>query len=236
MTAFGVPKYLVPSPVRVAQTLVADWGLLFALAARDAADHVLRLPVRDRARDAGRVRVRAEPARSRRASSPMPSCCRSRRSWPSRRSSSSGSKNTEVALVLCATIVAIFPIISNTTLGLRSVNPGLADLFRMNRATRLQTLVRLRIPSALPYFFGGLRDLERPRADRRGGGGVRRRHRRPRRGARLPDPAGRFPAQHPAPVRGALPDHRRGRRCSSSPWSWLSAARARPLARERAAR
>ena len=56
-----------------------------------------------------------------------------------------------------ATMVAIFPIISNTTLGLRSVDPGLINLFRMNRAGRLQTLVRLRIPSALPYFFGGLR-------------------------------------------------------------------------------
>jgi NitT/TauT family transport system permease protein len=66
-------------------------------------------------------------------------------------------KNTQVALTLCATIVALFPIISNTTLGLRSVDPGLVNLFRMNRAGRLQTLVRLRIPSALPYFFGGLR-------------------------------------------------------------------------------
>jgi NitT/TauT family transport system permease protein len=54
-------------------------------------------------------------------------------------------------------IVAIFPIISNTTLGLRSVDPGLLALFRMNRASRWQELARLRIPSALPYFFGGLR-------------------------------------------------------------------------------
>jgi NitT/TauT family transport system permease protein len=66
-------------------------------------------------------------------------------------------KNTEVALTVCATIVAIFPIISNTALGLRSVDPGLLNLFRMSRAGRLQTLLRLRIPSALPYFFGGLR-------------------------------------------------------------------------------
>ena len=66
-------------------------------------------------------------------------------------------KNTQVALTLCATVVALFPIISNTTLGLRSVDPGLASLSRMNRAGRLQTLWRLRIPSALPYFFGGLR-------------------------------------------------------------------------------
>ncbi|MFM0439938.1 ABC transporter permease [Paraburkholderia strydomiana] len=66
-------------------------------------------------------------------------------------------KDTTFALVICATLVALFPIISNTALGLRSVNPGLVSLFRINRATRWQTLVRLRIPSALPYFFGGLR-------------------------------------------------------------------------------
>lgn len=66
-------------------------------------------------------------------------------------------KNTQAALTVCAAVVAIFPIISNTTLGLRSVDPGLINLFRMNRAGRLQTLIRLRIPSALPYFFGGLR-------------------------------------------------------------------------------
>ncbi len=66
-------------------------------------------------------------------------------------------KDTQAALTGCATLVAIFPIISNTTIGLRGVDPGLANLFRMSRAGRLQTLVRLRIPSALPYFFGGLR-------------------------------------------------------------------------------
>jgi len=66
-------------------------------------------------------------------------------------------KNTQLALTICATLVALFPIISNTTLGLRSVDPGLASYFRMNRAGRLKTLIKLRIPGALPYFFGGLR-------------------------------------------------------------------------------
>lgn len=66
-------------------------------------------------------------------------------------------KDPTASLVICATLVALFPIISNTTLGLRSIDPDLQAYFKMNRATRLQTLVRLRIPSALPYFFGGLR-------------------------------------------------------------------------------
>jgi len=66
-------------------------------------------------------------------------------------------RNAWIALVICAVVVAIFPIISNTTLGLRSADPGLVNLFRLHRASRWQTLTRLRIPGALPYFFGGLR-------------------------------------------------------------------------------
>jgi NitT/TauT family transport system permease protein len=66
-------------------------------------------------------------------------------------------KDPTASLVICATLVALFPIIANTTLGLRSVNPGLMAYFRLNRATRWQVLSRLRVPSALPYFFGGLR-------------------------------------------------------------------------------
>jgi NitT/TauT family transport system permease protein len=66
-------------------------------------------------------------------------------------------KNTQVALVICATIIAIFPIISNTTMGLRSVDQGHQYLFAINRASRLQNLIYLRIPSALPFFFAGLR-------------------------------------------------------------------------------
>ena len=66
-------------------------------------------------------------------------------------------KNTTIALTVCAGLVALFPVISNTTLGLRSVDPGLASYYRMNKAGRLKTLFKLKVPSALPYFFGGLR-------------------------------------------------------------------------------
>lgn len=65
--------------------------------------------------------------------------------------------NTTLALVVCAMLVAIFPILTNTTLGLRSVNPGLLNLFRINKASRWQILMKLRVPNALPYFFSGLR-------------------------------------------------------------------------------
>jgi NitT/TauT family transport system permease protein len=66
-------------------------------------------------------------------------------------------KNTALSLTICAAVVAIFPVISNTTIGLHSVDPGLLSYFRMNKATRLETLLRLRIPSALPFFLAGLR-------------------------------------------------------------------------------
>lgn len=66
-------------------------------------------------------------------------------------------KDPTTSMVICATIVALFPVIANTTLGLRSVNPGLIAYFKLNRASRWQSLWRLRIPSALPYFFAGLR-------------------------------------------------------------------------------
>jgi NitT/TauT family transport system permease protein len=66
-------------------------------------------------------------------------------------------KNTPVALVVCATVIALFPIISNTTIGLRSVDPGLLAYFRMNKVGRAQTLWRLRVPSALPFFMAGMR-------------------------------------------------------------------------------
>ena len=66
-------------------------------------------------------------------------------------------KHTELALVVCATIIAVFPIISNAILGLNSVGANLDDLFTLYRASRWQRLTRLRVPAAMPYFFGGLR-------------------------------------------------------------------------------
>jgi NitT/TauT family transport system permease protein len=66
-------------------------------------------------------------------------------------------KNTPIALTVCATVIALFPIISNTTIGLRSIDPGLEAYFRMNKVGRAQTLWRLRVPSALPFFLAGLR-------------------------------------------------------------------------------
>ncbi len=62
-----------------------------------------------------------------------------------------------MAVLVCAFLVAFFPILSNTALGLASADRNLIDLFKLYRATRWQTLIYLRLPAALPYFLGGLR-------------------------------------------------------------------------------
>ena len=65
--------------------------------------------------------------------------------------------DVHVSLLICAWLVAFFPILSNTVLGLRSVDRNLLDLFGLYGAGRWRTLVDLRLPAALPYFLGGLR-------------------------------------------------------------------------------
>jgi NitT/TauT family transport system permease protein len=61
------------------------------------------------------------------------------------------------AVLACAWIVAFFPVLANTTLGLNSVDHNLADLFTLYHASRLQILLRLKLPAALPYILGGIR-------------------------------------------------------------------------------
>jgi NitT/TauT family transport system permease protein len=61
------------------------------------------------------------------------------------------------AVLTCAWIVAFFPVLANTTLGLNSVEHNLRDLFELYGATRAQVLLRLKLPSALPYMLGGLK-------------------------------------------------------------------------------
>ncbi|HTS21769.1 MAG TPA: ABC transporter permease [Casimicrobiaceae bacterium] len=156
VTAYQVPSYLVPSPLTVLATLQQDWGLLsrslaFTLAVTLAALLLAVLIgvataflfVQSRVIEASlfpyAVLLQVTPIV---AIAPLIII------WV---------KNTSIALVVCATIVALFPIVSNTTLGLRSVDPGLLELFRLYGAGRWDTLVRLRVPGALPYFFAGLR-------------------------------------------------------------------------------
>lgn len=62
-----------------------------------------------------------------------------------------------VAVLACAWIVAFFPMLANTTLGLHSVDPNLDDLFTLYGASRLERLLRLQLPAALPAMLAGAR-------------------------------------------------------------------------------
>jgi NitT/TauT family transport system permease protein len=62
-----------------------------------------------------------------------------------------------VAALLCAWIVAFFPMLSNTTVGLKSTDHNLEDLFTIYGASRWQRLRYLAAPTALPYFLAGLK-------------------------------------------------------------------------------
>lgn len=154
--AFDVPHYIVPSPARVVETLIEDRGLLFGsllvtlkitfgafFMAVLVGTVVAFLFVQSRW-----IEVSFFPYAVLLQVTPIVAIAPLIIIWV---------KSPTAALVTCATLVALFPIIANTTLGLRSVNPGLIDLFRMNGASRWQILTQLRIPSAAPYFFGGLR-------------------------------------------------------------------------------
>jgi NitT/TauT family transport system permease protein len=62
-----------------------------------------------------------------------------------------------LAVLACAWIVAFFPVLANTTLGLSSVDRNLADLFALYGASRWQVLWRLKLPSAMPFILGGMK-------------------------------------------------------------------------------
>jgi NitT/TauT family transport system permease protein len=68
-----------------------------------------------------------------------------------------GFEHIDTALALIAALVAFFPILSNTTLGLKSADFNLVDLMRLYGASRRQILWRVRLPSALPYLLGAMK-------------------------------------------------------------------------------
>ncbi len=62
-----------------------------------------------------------------------------------------------LSIALVSSVISLFPIITNTTTGLLQIDSNLLDLFRLNGATRLQTLLKLRVPSSLPFLLAGIR-------------------------------------------------------------------------------
>jgi NitT/TauT family transport system permease protein len=151
-----VPPYIVPAPSRIVLALVTDWGVLgpallftleiaaLSLLAAILGGGALALlfagsPLVERSLLPYAIILQVTPVV---AVAPLIII------WVD---------NTTAALLICAWIVAFFPILSNTTLGLNSADRNLGELFRLYGATRWQTLVNLRLPAALPFFLAGVR-------------------------------------------------------------------------------
>jgi NitT/TauT family transport system permease protein len=151
-----LPEYLLPGPLRVAAALRQDWGTLFPsllVTLRVTGEALLAAAVLG----AGLAVLLAQARWIERSLfplavvlqvTPLVAIAPLLLIWV---------KNVELALVLCAFLAAFFPVVANTTLGLRSADHHLLDLLRLYGASRWQVLRRVRLPSALPYFLGGLR-------------------------------------------------------------------------------
>jgi len=152
----GVPPYILPSPFAVAGALVSDWGTLspalwvttkitfmsLALALIGGVGFAIFL-VQSRWIEIAfyplAVILQVTPIV---AISPLILIY---------------APSTQVALLICAFLVAFFPILSNMVQGLKSVDHNLINLFELYGASRWQTLLYLKLPAAQPYFMTGLR-------------------------------------------------------------------------------
>ncbi|MBL7252402.1 ABC transporter permease [Alloalcanivorax sp. C16-2] len=154
--ATGTPVYILPGPLDIAKAFVADWAVLFHSLLMTLKVTLMAFAISVVLGTAASllfvqsrwIEVSLFPYAVLMQVTPIVAIAPLIIIWVD---------DTTWALTVCAVIIAIFPIISNTTLGLRSVDPNLLSMFRMYRTGRLQQLIRLRIPSALPYFFGGMR-------------------------------------------------------------------------------
>ncbi len=151
-----IPHYILPAPGRVFETLVADWSILWPAALATVQIMLLALL----AAVIGGVGLAIFFTQSRLFEmsfypfavilqvTPVVAVAPLIRIYVD---------SVWAVLIMCAWIVAFFPILSNTTLGLNSADHNLRDLFRIYGATRWQRLRYLQLPAALPYFLGGLR-------------------------------------------------------------------------------
>jgi NitT/TauT family transport system permease protein len=151
-----VPVYILPGPRVIAQTLVRDWSilapslvvtLLITLAALTAAT-VLGVAIAVLFAQSKWIELSFFPYAVILQVTPIVAIAPLIIIWV---------KDTATALLICAWIVSFFPILSNTTLGLNSTDHNLLNLLQLYGASRRQAFWYLRLPSALPYFLGGLR-------------------------------------------------------------------------------
>lgn len=154
--AMAIPQYILPGPVVVAKTLVSDWSTLWPAL-------VVTLSITLQALLAAVlvgvslavlfslsrwIELSLFPYAIILQVTPIVAIAPLIIAWVD---------DVNLSLLICAWLVAFFPILSNTVLGLRSVDRNLLDLFELYGASRWRTLVDLRLPAALPYFLGGLR-------------------------------------------------------------------------------
>jgi NitT/TauT family transport system permease protein len=153
---YQIPYYILPGPLLVVRTLVKDWGtlypsLLVTLAIAGAAllvATVAGVMIAILFTQSRWIELSLFPYAVILQVTPIVAIAPLIIIWV---------KNIPVALLTCAWIVAFFPIGSNTTLGLNSADHNLLNLFQLYGASRWQVFWHLRLPSAMPYFLGGLR-------------------------------------------------------------------------------
>lgn len=152
----AIPPYILPGPLLVAQTLVEDWGTLsgsllitlritfMALAAAVIVGVALAVLFTQ----SKWLEMSLLPYAVILQVTPIVAIAPLIIIWAG---------DINLALLICAWIVAFFPILSNTILGLNSADHNLINLFQLYGATRWQTLRYLKLPAALPYFLAGLK-------------------------------------------------------------------------------
>ncbi len=151
-----IPPYLLPGPLLIGQTLVADWGSLsgsLAITLRITLSALVAAVVLGTAlailfAQSKWIEYSFFPYAVVLQVTPVVAIAPLIIIWVD---------DVHLSLLICAWIVAFFPILSNTTLGLNSFDHNLFDLFRLYHATNWQVLTRLRIPSAMPFFLAGLK-------------------------------------------------------------------------------
>jgi NitT/TauT family transport system permease protein len=153
---FAIPTYLLPGPIAIARTLATDWQTLaqswwitmsIALAALAAAV-VLGVGLAVLFSASKWVERSFFPYAVILQVTPIVAIAPLIIVWVN---------DTSLSLLICAWIVAFFPILSNTTLGLNSADRNLVDLFKLYRAKGWQRMAYLKLPSAMPYFLAGLK-------------------------------------------------------------------------------
>jgi NitT/TauT family transport system permease protein len=151
-----VPVYILPGPVAIVQALVRDWATLYpslivtvliTLGALTAAT-VLGVAIAVLFAQSKWIELSFFPYAVILQVTPIVAIAPLIIIWV---------KDTATALLICAWIVSFFPIVSNTTLGLNSTDHNLLNLLQLYGASRRQVFWYLRLPSALPFFLGGLR-------------------------------------------------------------------------------